>query len=117
MASAAEAFRRNGYGATSVDDLVSATGAPRASLYHVFGSKYGLFRRALDEAITAENPASAIGLDLALVALMELAPSDAAVRDTLARAFESGHLTDGALGSRLLQRAGIPQPDSTGRES
>src|SRR5713226_8584890 len=41
-------FWRQGYEATSVDDLVQATGANRAGLYGAFTGKRGLFLRALD---------------------------------------------------------------------
>lgn len=40
-------FWRNGYAATSIQDLVDETGVRRASLYAAFGSKHGLFLRAL----------------------------------------------------------------------
>src|SRR3977135_1749818 len=41
-------FWRQGYEATSVDDLVQTTGANRAGLYGAFTGKRGLFLRALD---------------------------------------------------------------------
>jgi TetR/AcrR family transcriptional repressor of nem operon len=41
-------FWRQGYEATSVEDLVQATGANRAGLYGAFTGKRGLFLRALD---------------------------------------------------------------------
>ncbi|QPH54434.1 TetR/AcrR family transcriptional regulator [Pontivivens ytuae] len=40
-------FWRQGYGATSLDDLVAASGASRASLYGVWGDKDALFAAAL----------------------------------------------------------------------
>lgn len=42
------AFWRNGYQATSLDDIVTATGAARASVYKTFGDKRTLFLKALD---------------------------------------------------------------------
>jgi TetR/AcrR family transcriptional repressor of nem operon len=45
---AMQAFWRRGYAATSVDDLVAATGINRASLYGTFGDKAALFRACLD---------------------------------------------------------------------
>lgn len=110
MAAATIVFRQQGYEATSVDDLVAATGVHRASLYGVFGSKYGLFRRALDQDLstgeesTDQHPGD---LDLALVALLELAPSDDAVRALIAAAVEAERFGPEMLGSRLLQRAGV----------
>lgn len=41
-------FWRNGYRATTLDDLVAATGASRASLYKDFGDKQTIFADALD---------------------------------------------------------------------
>jgi TetR/AcrR family transcriptional repressor of nem operon len=45
---AMQAFWLRGYEATSVDDLVAATGINRASLYGTFGDKAALFRACLD---------------------------------------------------------------------
>ncbi len=41
-------FWKQGYSATSVRDLEKSTGLTPGSLYHEFGSKLGLFERALD---------------------------------------------------------------------
>lgn len=41
------AFWRGAYGNTSLDDLVQATGASRASLYRIFGDKRAVFEKAL----------------------------------------------------------------------
>lgn len=41
-------FWRKGYRATSLDDLVAATGASRASLYKLWGDKSALFVACLD---------------------------------------------------------------------
>lgn len=41
-------FWQRGYGDTSIDDLVDATGVSRYGLYAEFGSKRGLFLAALD---------------------------------------------------------------------
>jgi len=45
---AMEVFWRKGYQATSVQDLVDATGLQRGSLYGAFGDKHGLFLAALE---------------------------------------------------------------------
>ena len=47
------AFRREGYGHISVTALEAATGLGTSSLYHAFGDKAGLFRRALDHYVTS----------------------------------------------------------------
>lgn len=44
-------FRRQGYDATSVDDLVAATGLKRGSLYQAFGSKQGVFLSVLQSVL------------------------------------------------------------------
>ena len=44
---ALDTFWTRGYGATSIEDLVAATGINRASLYATFGDKHQLFVRAL----------------------------------------------------------------------
>ena len=41
-------FWRNGYQATSIQDLVDATGINRGSLYTTFGDKRGLFLAVLE---------------------------------------------------------------------
>lgn len=59
VASASAVFARRGFAATSVDDLVRATGVGRASLYGAFGSKDGLFQRCLSGALAALGPGTA----------------------------------------------------------
>lgn len=41
-------FARCGYAGTSLDELASATGLARPSLYNAFGDKHAMFLRALD---------------------------------------------------------------------
>lgn len=41
-------FWERGYEATSIDDLVAATGVKRGSLYNAFGGKDAMYRRALE---------------------------------------------------------------------
>lgn len=50
-------FREQGYEATSVQDLVSATGVNRASLYGVFGNKEKLFSRVMERYGTTRSVA------------------------------------------------------------
>lgn len=66
LAKAAEAFWKHGYAATSLDDLVAATGMNRPSLYAAFGDKRDLYlktltryqqqSRAIGAQITADDP-------------------------------------------------------------
>ena len=123
--SATAVFAERGFAGASVDDLVRATGVNRASLYGVFGSKDGLFQRCLTEALAALSPADTPSdstategtgheeLDLVLVALMELAPQDPAVRDALVTTLHQAGVTAETLGRRLLERAGAAASDST----
>ena len=118
IGSATAVFAERGFAGASVDDLVRATGVNRASLYGVFGSKDGLFQRCLTEALTALSPAATPNdstdiegagheeLDLVLVALMEIAPQDPAVREALEAALNRAGVTAEALGRRRLERAG-----------
>ncbi len=55
IADAMTVFWRKGYEATSIDDLVQATGINRASMYSTFGSKEGLLLAALDHYVLAVN--------------------------------------------------------------
>ena len=52
LTAAMHAFRREGYAHISVAELESATGLRTSSLYHAFGDKAGLFRRALDHYVS-----------------------------------------------------------------
>jgi AcrR family transcriptional regulator len=66
LAKAAAAFWKQGYAATSLDDLVAATGMNRPSLYAAFGDKRDLYlgtlkryqqqSRAIGAQITADDP-------------------------------------------------------------
>ena len=135
VASASAVFARRGFAATSVDNLVRATGVGRASLYGAFGSKDGLFQRCLSGALAAlesgsapdptgaPDPAGAPdptgvpdptgapdpagALDLVLVSLMELAPDDAALADEIGRALRRAGVSATDLGERLLARASL----------
>ena len=119
---AARCFTELGYAATSVDDLVSATGLHRGSLYGAFGSKRGLFLAALARHAA---PAGERALDLLLVAALELAPHDEEVRAVVERSCAAlGESAATSLGHRLLERAGVqsaappaPQPHPTPRRS
>lgn len=114
LAAAAAAFVATGYEGTSVDDLVAATGLFRGSLYKAFGSKRGLFLTALRGA--AERPRLVDGdVDLLLVALLDVAPTDATVREVCRVMLPRlpGRNPARALGVRLIDRSGLG-PDPTG---
>ncbi len=103
---AAEVFRRRGYAATSIEQLVEATGVHRGSLYSTFGSKRGLFLRALEHAISGGIRADDQH-DLLLTALLELPPADRVMRERIERLLFSSGATPEQLGQRLLDRAGV----------
>ena len=107
MERSADAFLRSGYEGTSVEELVGATGLHRGSLYQAFGSKRGLFLACLRAALS-ERADDVSTLDLALVALLEMAPRDQEVRALLADHLVSRSVSAHDLGSRLLSRAGLP---------
>ena len=106
VAAAAAVFRKRGYAATSIDHLVDATGVHRGSLYGVFGSKRGLFLRVLDRVGALEGVA-AESLDVLLVALLELAPTDQLIRQRVSDLIGQIDATPEQLGGRLLARAGL----------
>ncbi|TXR57353.1 TetR/AcrR family transcriptional regulator [Quadrisphaera setariae] len=106
---ATHCFTDLGYAATSVDDLVIATGLHRGSLYGAFGSKRGLFLAALARHTSSPREApedDERALDLLLVASLELAPHDDEVRDLVRDACGAlGPTAVTVLGRRLLERA------------
>jgi|SRR5208282_1349509 len=91
---AMQLFWRQGYEATSVDDLVHAMGVNRASLYATFGDKRTLFRLALERYIAtvlaprldaSESASSALaGLRRLLGELVAFAAGDPQRRGCLA---------------------------------
>ncbi|MEO8442678.1 MAG: TetR/AcrR family transcriptional regulator [Betaproteobacteria bacterium] len=62
LENAMQVFWAKGYQATSLDDLCSATGLGRSSLYAAFGDKRGLYLRSLDryEAAGVDRIAKAL---------------------------------------------------------
>jgi TetR/AcrR family transcriptional regulator, transcriptional repressor for nem operon len=76
VALAAAVFGRLGYNASSIDDLLTATGLQRGSLYKAFGSKRNLFEKVLLGALVSGWTKRRESLDLVIIALKELAPVD-----------------------------------------
>ena len=68
LEAARDAFWNNGYSATSLDDLVAATGLNRPSLYAAFGDKRAIYLRALQEnrAASVEGIRQRLGGDAPL---------------------------------------------------
>jgi len=103
LAQAADVFARLGYNAASIDDLLTATGLQRGSLYKAFGSKRNLFEKVLAGALAPGWTTRAASIDLLIVALKELVPADAPIAGLCRLACdESGPDTAQLLGARLL---------------
>jgi len=71
IADAAQIFQRKGFGATSINDLLSATGVTKGNLYFHFPGKEAIgiavlqqeserFMQFLDEALTGSTPAACL---------------------------------------------------------
>jgi AcrR family transcriptional regulator len=117
VASAAALFASRAYDGISVDDLVNHVGVHRNSLYQTFGSKRGLYLRALrwhlDNHIrpALTTGAEAADLDFLLLAATERAPEDPEVAVEITRVLAelddalSAPATDALLGRRLRVRA------------
>lgn len=133
---AAKLFARSGFDAVSVDDLVGELGVHRHSLYRTFGSKRGLYLRALRHVraqnlralAAAEEPLEVlrtaviseqiIDLDLLLMAAIGQAAVDPEVSAEVRGAFADLDAVASAsgdalpatvlLGLRLRARAGDP---------
>lgn len=135
---AMRAFWRRGYEATSIQDLVEATGINRASMYDSFGDKHGLFQAAVQHYIAnvsgprlkrleAEGSAVAAirgyfeelaafsageGRDLGCLitnSAVELAPHDPVVAETLRQSLAK--VEDAFYRALLRARAGGEVPE------
>lgn len=137
LASILAVFWRQGYAATSLDDLTRVTGLSRSSFYACFGSKHAVLMAALQRyaddflasadalVAAARDPATATRRLLARIAdvqggahgclllnsLVELAPHDPAVA-----AFGRAHLSRiEARLAGLLRQAGVPRAQAGDR--
>jgi TetR/AcrR family transcriptional regulator, transcriptional repressor for nem operon len=55
LEAAANIFRQKGYNGTSIDDVLSATGLSRSSLYDSFGDKHNLYLQSLEYYKTSSD--------------------------------------------------------------
>jgi len=103
---AAAVFAARGYEGTSVDDLVTALGIQRGSLYAAFGSKRALYLRVLGDHVQALPDDD---LTLLLRAAVERAPVDDDVAVLVAAGLDRLRPTTddlpGLLGRELLAHA------------
>jgi len=101
---ASDLFATLGFSGTSIDDLLLATSLKRGSLYKAFGSKRNLFELCLRGALNQGFAGNSQSLDLFIVALKELAPTDPGMRGIcreVSSSLESEALAN-LLGKRLL---------------
>ncbi|MEU2253622.1 helix-turn-helix domain-containing protein [Nocardia xishanensis] len=121
--SAAELFARRGFDAASIDDLVGHLGVHRHSLYRTFGSKRGLYLRALratrkqnlSAIAAADDPFRILyaavvsegigGLDLLLMAAIEQGATDPEIAAEVRGAFAELDAVTAALGEATLSTA------------
>lgn len=133
---ALETFWRKGYRNTSMDDLVAAMGASRASIYEMFGDKRALFIKCVDvygdrfvarvTAMMAEEPDGRSALRKLMTAsaerlassdapagclrcnsTMELMGSDAALDDALTKANARYHASIKTLVARSVENGDL----------
>lgn len=81
-------FWEKGFAATSMDDLVKATGLARASIYHTYGDKKKLFRLCLENYfafVDSDNSAAIAGVSSPKASLEKL------IERVLFRTMRSGH--------------------------
>lgn len=118
LAAARSVFVHTGYHATSVDDLLRATGIGRASLYQAFGSKLGLFRAVLQRSVdgasangTSSPTDASPDIELLLVALMDLSREDGGIRGLVHHAIAGlGPGSAATLGRALMNRGAVDAP-------
>ncbi len=80
---AVEVFWRKGFEATSIRELVEATGLNRGSLYNTFGDKAGLFEAALERYMAGAPPQH-------VLAAAETGPPRQVIGEFFARLVELG---------------------------
>jgi TetR/AcrR family transcriptional repressor of nem operon len=91
-------FWRQGYSATSVQDLVEATGLHRSSMYGTFGNKQRLFLAAIDRYVAQVSAAR-------LERLRGPGPAKAAIRDYFGAMLDFARRDGEILGCLLTNSA------------
>lgn len=86
---ATELFWRRGFHATSIQEIVDATGVNRGSLYSVFGSKHGLFTTALRRYVERDGVGG-------VIADARDRPLEDMLKDMFALVVDAGGAPDGA---------------------
>ena len=106
-------FVDRGFAATSIDELVKATGVVRGSLYSIFGSKQGIFAAALENAVShyGGQDDQTMLLDLVNVAVYEVASHNSEISRLVQRVIDTHGISAAMLGQRALERAGLNGPN------
>jgi AcrR family transcriptional regulator len=98
-------FAQNGFNATSVDDLLEATGLLRGSLYKAFGSKLNVFLIGFKSCVDSFDVNNSRHLDLLTVALRDLAQVDDSTKELCRLALtRSPSSLPMLLGNNLINR-------------
>nr|WP_042184998.1 TetR/AcrR family transcriptional regulator [Kibdelosporangium sp. MJ126-NF4]CEL16443.1 Transcriptional regulator, TetR family [Kibdelosporangium sp. MJ126-NF4]CTQ90395.1 Transcriptional regulator, TetR family [Kibdelosporangium sp. MJ126-NF4] len=107
---AMEVFWRQGYEATSIQDLTDATGLGRGSLYAAFGSKHGLYQQALQRYVRLTT-------DTFREALMQRVPIRELIRDLLLERIDDALKVPGRPGCLLVMAINerVPHDEVTNR--
>ncbi|MEQ0565307.1 TetR/AcrR family transcriptional regulator [Amycolatopsis sp. NEAU-NG30] len=107
---AMEIFWRQGYEATSIQDLAEATGLGRGSLYAAFGSKHGLYEHALQRYVRLTT-------DATRTSLMQRVPIRQVVRDLLLGRIDDALKEPGRPGCLLVMAITerLPHDEATSR--
>lgn len=113
MQQACALFVDRGFAATSIDELVKATGVVRGSLYSIFGSKQGIFAAALENAVSyyGGQDDQTMLLDLVNVAVYEVASHNSEISRLVQRVIDTHGISAAMLGQRALERAGLNGPN------
>ncbi|MGX7051949.1 TetR/AcrR family transcriptional regulator [Leuconostoc palmae] len=106
-------FVQRGFEGTSLDDLVTATGLLRGSLYSEFGSKQGMFMACL-KANLKKQPLDDVTWFLLLVAMLELTSNSQAVNEIVSQWYAKQNSPNIAtqLGQQLLKYSHILSGDN-----
>lgn len=121
---AGELFVSRGYNATSIDEIVKATGVARGSLYSIFGSKQAVFIAVLEHAASQWSNSVAQSRQLAAtdmqgnletllnllnIAIFEIASDSPEVAELVQGIIDTHGIAARALGQRALDRAGLTE--------
>lgn len=108
LARVRDTFWKNGYSATSLDDLCAATGLNRPSLYGAFGDKRALYLAALEQS-RREMVASLIGALTNAAPLRKVLGVIYATSSSIYRAGASGQQGCFLIGTAVTESVAEPE--------